>query len=76
MPAFALALRRKVDGIKEPGDLSVQPRLYLGAMGRLLAAFIGAERRLLGVAAPQELVVPGEGDEADTQECGSCTLSS
>jgi len=70
-PAFALALRKVADGISDERELETPARSALGAFGKLLAAFIGIERALLGVAAPTELVRPAETDE-DSPDCAEC----
>jgi len=70
-PAFALALRKVADGIRDERALDTPARSALGAFGTLLAAFIGIERALLGVAAPTELVRPAGTDE-DSPGCKEC----
>jgi TorA maturation chaperone TorD len=73
VPAFALALRRKADGLRDARDLHELPRSALGAVGAALAAFMAAERTVLGVAPPTELVEPRPGDEPEGG-CGGCGL--
>jgi TorA maturation chaperone TorD len=73
--AFALALRQKADGIKDERQLATPAKSFLGAVGVFLAAFIAAERGLLGIAPPTILVAPSEGSDAqgcDTTNCESC----
>jgi len=70
-PAFALALRQVADGIGDERELESPPRSAIGAFGKLLSAFIGIERALLGVAAPTELMQPAETDE-DSPGCAEC----
>ena len=48
-PAFAFALRRKVDGIDGRGQLAEKPESLLGLAGFLLAGFVAFERAVLGV---------------------------
>jgi TorA maturation chaperone TorD len=76
--AFALALRRKADGIKDERELTSPPQSFQGAVGVLLAAFIAAERGFLGIAAPTNLVAPREGGDSqgcDTIGCESCAVT-
>ena len=74
VPAFALALRRKADGVSGPGDLAAPATSLLGELGRLLAAFVQVERRLLNIKPPTELVAPKDTDGAETPECEGCEL--
>ena len=73
VPAFALALRRKADGLRDARDLHEPPRSALGAVGAALAAFIAAERAVLGIEPPTELVAPSP-DEEPEGACGGCSL--
>jgi TorA maturation chaperone TorD len=76
--AFALALRRKADGIKDERELTSPPKSFQGAIGVFLAAFIAAERGFLDIAAPTNLVAPREGGDSqgcDTIDCESCATT-
>ncbi len=73
--AFALALRKKADGIEDERELTSPPKSFQGAIGVFLAAFIAAERGILGIDAPTNLVAPTEGSDSqgcDTKDCESC----
>ena len=74
VPAYAFALRRKVDGISDPADEGSPSRNYLGELGRVLAAFVGAERRILGIPPSRELVEPSPQEESENVECESCPV--
>lgn len=74
VPAFALALRRKADGLRDARDLHEPPRSALGAVGAALAAFMAAERAVLGIEPPTELVGPSP-DEEPESGCGGCGLA-
>ena len=74
VPAFALALRRKADGLRDARDLHAPPRSALGAVGATLAAFMAAERAVLGIAPPTELVEPRPDEELEAG-CGGCGLA-
>ncbi|MGQ0553152.1 MAG: TorD/DmsD family molecular chaperone [Planctomycetota bacterium] len=71
LPAFALALRRKSDQLRNLRDLHELPQSPLGTLGAALAAFIPAERAVLGVAAPTELVSPAVA-EPEPDGCAGC----
>lgn len=71
MPAFALALRRRADGIADESGLAAAPGSYLGALGVLLAAFVAAERAILDLPPPTELVAPGADDPGPCDGCPS-----
>ncbi len=76
--AFALALRKKADGIEGERELTSPPRSFQGAIGVFLAAFIAAERGILGIDAPTNLVAPTEGSDSegcDAKDCESCTAT-
>jgi len=73
VPAFALALRRKADGLRDARDLHEPPRSALGALGAALAAFISAERAVLHIDPPTELVGPQPVAEVEGG-CGDCRL--
>lgn len=70
--AFALALRKKADGVRDERDLNSPPSSYQGAIGAFLAAFIPAERGILGISPPTTLTSVKEGD---VDECETCPLS-
>ena len=72
-PAFAFALRRKVDGIDGREQLAEKPESLLGLAGFLLAGFVAFERVVLGVEPPTELVGPNPSEESEAdQTCGGC----
>ncbi|MDA0839764.1 MAG: molecular chaperone TorD family protein [Planctomycetota bacterium] len=71
-PAFAFALRRKVDGIQEEGELLNEADCFLGAAASLLAAFVAAERAILEIPRPTELVSPISSVEPGGQSCEGC----
>jgi hypothetical protein len=75
--AFALALRKKADGIRDERDLTSPPRSFQGAVGALLAAFVPAERAILGILPPTTLTAARESDtkERDWESCEACPLS-
>jgi hypothetical protein len=76
--AFALALRKKADGIEDERELTAPPKSFQGAIGVFLAAFIPAERGFLGIAAPTNLVAPAESvdsDGCDTKDCEPCVAN-
>jgi len=75
LPAFALALRRKADGLRDARDLHEPPRSALGALGAALAAFVAAERAVLGVDPPVELAGPRPAEDADEGGCGGCVAA-
>ncbi len=70
--AFALAVRKKSDGIKDERDLNSPPGSLQGALGTLLAAFVPAERGILGISPPTALTSVTEDDE---EGCETCPLS-
>ena len=74
--AFALALRKQADGIRDERDLALPPQSLHGAIGALLAAFIPAERAILGVAPPTTLIaVTGDhGAENGLEDCDTCSI--
>ncbi|MDP7397736.1 MAG: molecular chaperone TorD family protein [Lentisphaeria bacterium] len=74
-PAFALALRRKADGIANEHDMASPPTTYQGAFGAFLAAFVPAERAVLGIPPPTVLVAPTTDVEEDSEGCETCPLS-
>lgn len=69
IPAFALALRRKADGIAGIEDLKSPPKSYLGAVGSFLAAFVPAERGILGI--PPATAWPSN-TESEWEDCETC----
>jgi hypothetical protein len=76
--AFALALRKKADGIENERELTSPPKSFLGAIGVFLAAFIATERGFLNIDAPTNLVAPRESsysEGCDTKDCESCIAS-
>lgn len=75
--AFALALRKQADGIRDERDLTSPARSFQGAVGALLAAFVPAERAILGVSPPTTLTAAREGDtkESDWESCETCPMS-
>ncbi len=74
--AFAMALRRKANGIGDDQDLTSSPKSYLDAVGAFLAAFVPAERGILGISPPTELVAPSSDVEEDSEGCTTCQSSS
>ncbi len=76
--AFALALRKKADGIRDERDLASPPTSFQGAIGILLAAFIPAERAILGIASPTALTaanVLASVEESEAEGCETCSFS-
>lgn len=76
--AFALALRKKADGIRDERDLVSPPTSFQGAIGVLLAAFIPAERAILGIAPPTALTaanVLASVEESEAEGCETCSFS-
>ncbi len=71
-PAFALALRRKADGIESEGRLSSPPNSYQGSLGAFLAAFVAAERGVLGVSPPTRLAAPAVDEAESGTGCEAC----
>jgi TorA maturation chaperone TorD len=77
LPAFALALRRKADGLPHGADPRSEPRSLLGALGCMLASFVAAERAVLGVPPPTELVGPRPAvPPPEDGGCASCGAES
>ncbi|RKY20594.1 MAG: hypothetical protein DRQ55_07230 [Planctomycetota bacterium] len=72
LPAFARALRTKADG--QPPDLSstAPAGSFYSALGACLAAFVPAERALLGIAPSDELARPAPTDEPEGG-CEGCS---
>ncbi len=70
--AFALAVRKKADGIKDERDLNSPPGSLQGALSSFLAAFVPAERGILGISPPTALTSVTEDDE---DGCEACPLS-
>jgi TorA maturation chaperone TorD len=75
VPAFALALRRKADGLRDARDLHEPPSSALGTLGAALAALMAAERAVLHVDPPTELVGPRPAEEMEGG-CGGCGTES
>ncbi|MCR4300072.1 MAG: molecular chaperone TorD family protein [Sulfuricaulis sp.] len=76
--AFALALRQKADGIRDERDLTSPPKSFQGAIGAFLAAFVPAERGVLGIAPPTTLTavnVLASVEEGDAKGCETCALT-
>ena len=74
VPAFACALRRQEEGHGH-AELAHPPESFYGAVAYCLAAFIAAERAMLGIDPPTELVAPGETEDthpADADQCVGC----
>jgi TorA maturation chaperone TorD len=74
VPAFALALRRKADGIGEERELTLPPKSHLGAVGSFLGAFVPAERAVLGISPPATAAMPSAMEE-DSADCEGCSFS-
>lgn len=74
--AFALALRKKADGIRDERDLTLPPQSFQGAIGAFLAAFVPAERGILGIAPPIALIAIEESNnnESDREDCETCAF--
>ncbi len=70
--AFALAVRKKADGIRDERDLNSPPGSFQGALGAFLAAYVAAERGILGISPPTALTSVTEDDK---DGCETCPLS-
>lgn len=70
--AFALAVRKKADGIEDERELNSPPGSLQGALGAFLAAFVPAERGILGISPPTALTSVTEDHE---EGCEACPLS-
>jgi TorA maturation chaperone TorD len=71
VPAFARALQRQAERVlgRAPGQSGFYP-----ALARALAAFISAERAVLAVDPPTELVAPGPVEPPEEMSCQDCGL--
>jgi hypothetical protein len=67
-------LRRKADGIGEEKELNLPPKSYLGAVSTFLAAFVAAERKLLGISPPSTAPTPSAVEE-DLEGCDACSFT-
>lgn len=74
VPAFALALRRKADVLGGEGELTSPAKTYLGAVGAFLAAFVPAERALLGISPPPTAPTPSSVEE-QSEDCDACPFT-
>ncbi|HEX5009732.1 MAG TPA: molecular chaperone TorD family protein [Planctomycetota bacterium] len=74
LPAFALALRRKADGLRDARELHEPPRSALGALGAALAALVAVERALLELPAPTGRLEPRPAQEEEPG-CASCAAA-
>ena len=77
MPTFARCLEKRVDQVLR---LEHDPRLTdatgaLAGVGRLLRAWVGIERALMGVEPNQQVVAPQVDVEPDAMTCATCALS-
>ncbi len=71
-PAFALALRRKADGSVSEHHLTSPQKTYRGAFGAFLAAFVPAERAVLGLPVPTQLGAPTVAEMESPTDCDTC----
>jgi nitrate reductase assembly molybdenum cofactor insertion protein NarJ len=58
VPAFALILRRRADGIERPDQLLETPATFFGAVAVCLAQFVALERCRLGIPAADDVAGP------------------
>ena len=67
LPAFAHALRRQADGIASEEAFHDAPTTFYGAAATALAAFIAAERAVLGIPPSEKLAHPDATAVAEEQ---------
>ena len=72
VPAFARALRRQSERYRDGEE--DQSNFY-SLLAQSLAAFIAAERAVLTVPPPKELVAPGPVEPPDEMSCSACVGS-
>ncbi len=72
VPAFALALLRKADGLGKDAELPRDARTFFGRVATALPSFIAFERLYLGIEKPSELVSPKPTEEPAEMTCGGC----
>jgi TorA maturation chaperone TorD len=73
-PAFAFALARRVERMGKWEEMAGAPLRFYGAVGRVLAAFVAAERAILDVPAPTRLVAPQPADDTEPNNCEGCGI--
>lgn len=76
VPAYAGALWMRTEGTPGPVGAPDAPKTFHGALAQVLAAFVPAERALLGVAPPQELVEPLPTADTEAPDCQGCEVGS
>ena len=72
VPAFAFALRKKADGLRDEGGIQEPAQSFQGALGVALAAFIACERAELRIDPPKELLAPRPEQADSINDCGAC----
>jgi hypothetical protein len=72
VPAFALALHRKAEGLEKDTHPLREPRTFYGRIAAALPAFIAFERLYLEIAPPTELAAPKPLEDSTEMTCGGC----
>jgi TorA maturation chaperone TorD len=75
VPAFALALHRKAEGLEAHAEPVAEPRTFYGRVAVALAAFVAFERLYRGIKPPSELVAPKPLEDSAEMTCGGCEMA-